>query len=29
MRAYIFVPKWLEIIIKVIDFIFRILERRW
>ena len=26
MRAYIFVPKWLEIIIKVIDFIFRILE---
>jgi hypothetical protein len=29
MRVYIFVPKWLEIIIKVIDFIFRILERRW
>ena len=26
MRAYIFVPKWLEIIIGCINFIFRILE---
>jgi len=28
MRAYIFVPKWLEIIIGCINFVFRILERR-
>ena len=26
MRPFIFVPKWLEVIIRCIDFIFRILE---
>jgi len=26
MRPFIFVPRWLEVIIRCIDFIFRILE---
>jgi len=29
MRPFIFIPKWLEIIIKVIDKLMGILERGW